>query len=221
MKKTIAILLATLCAIASAFMSGCKSNNELDNNVSQLRFEILVGESEGYKMTAYFEMCEFPLAADGIANTLSKVIKLKLTQTGDEGTFETKFTVAGINYTKKFEYNPIGSNYAADVFVESFPDSDFAVDIIDGEKQETVILKSVKTSGIIDHAAALETAKSEFSGKLDTLQSSKTDYEYQIRLLCENDNVFWFVGLVTSGGTNAALIDASSGKVVAKKELAA
>lgn len=217
MKKKICIVLAVFCLF---LLSACQKQNAYVEKISQLRYDILVGESQSYNVKAYVEKREYPYKADGIVqdtkNYVIFKINFKTEQTGVTGELKINFTTDK-EYSSSLIFKPEQDSYIATVEVSTLPTAKLTATVTLSEAQENVELTSICGNVITPEKALLSaiTAKQEL---VKTLEDTNANYEIMVRLINQENSIYYYVGIVESEYTTALLIS-DTGKVLAEKRI--
>ena len=221
MKKPIAAI-AVFCLLSCCFLilCACKDVSRYEAEVSQLRFACFNGESETYSVTAYSERREYPLLSDGYAGEKSNFVVLKIQFKNSQKSLINDLSAdfyVDKAYNVKLVYKPENECYVANVAVSELPSEDFTLTLTVGSESENVPLKKFLNASLTPTKvlSAATSAKKELFEKLD---AENADYEIMIRLMIENEQAFYYVGIVETEYTTALLFD-DGGKLLAEKRL--
>ena len=101
----------------------------------------------------------------------------------------------------------------------SLPERSITIDIVCGENTTTVTLYSKLNEDTISYTDALKKATDKASDFLkEHTKKGVLKAEIAIRLLCENDKNFYYVGFICEEGLKRAyLIDGKTGEIIAEK----
>lgn len=213
-----AAMAATLAVIAA----GCSDRADLTPFVSQLRSDILKGESENYIVTCYTETREKPLIPDGKKENVSPAVIIKLKAknelpeilSGAKATFTTDK-----EYTALFAFRPESDTYVALLYVGSLPEEDLTVTITTDETQENAELSSVIENGAGLSLKAIDTAAETYKEFFDSEDYKSGAFEINVRVMESDETIYYFVGFVTKDKTEAFLVSADAKNVLARKTL--
>ena len=101
--KKIALCVVLLLAFQFA---GCKKNSEYDDKISQLRYDVLYGETDEFDVTAYIEKREDPIFQDGLVGEKINLLTFKIEFDKDivlKSSPVIEFETDGIKYRKETE----------------------------------------------------------------------------------------------------------------------
>ena len=206
------LLLFTLCS--------CGKTTDLYDRVSQVRTACYTGESNSFTVTAYSEMREYPLKADGYAGEMHDYIILKVRLKNTENALITGLSAdfsLDKGYSATMPYKAETDAYVATVAGNELPDNNFTVTITyDGESENVSLEKAGKIA--LSPTDALKVATAHKKAFIDELTGKSADFEIMIRVMLESDKLYWYVGIVETEYTTALLISAD-GKVLAEKRL--
>ena len=222
MIKKLIVTIAALCLLLSVFsLQGCSKKADLAPFVSQMRTDVLKGESENYEIRCYAETREKPLLPDGKKQNVSPavIIKLKIKTptevvSGAKVTFKTD-----TEYSAVFAFRPESDTYVALCYVYELPEDCLTVTVTVGETSENAELSSVKTPDLADPLAALSFAQDSYGEFFDGKEYSEGKFEINIRLLEAEDGLYYYVGFITERKTEAFLISKDAKSVIARKTL--
>lgn len=220
MKKALCSLICIL-AVAAAFpLFSCDKRIDYFSYVSELRSDIFTGEKDNYCITVYAGMKEKPFAHDGVANDTALTLTVKLiTKEKINEAVTVKLSYDGKEYTKTLEYNPVLTTVSADITVEALPQKKLQATLSHGETVETIQLSSLRLDDSANYTQALKAATdkaSEFINKNSTGANFKG--EICIRLLCEGDKNYYYVGFILNDGLALAyLLDGKTCEIIAEK----
>ncbi len=216
---TLKRLLFLLLALPLLFFVGCKEQVNYFDYVSELRSNIFLAKTEEYSLKIFAVRKETPYVADGIPQSGSSRIEVYfLPPEGDRITNITlrigKETVGG-----EMSYDNVKCEYyysrTMDVSALSFIDCTIEY----GEKKIELRANSVVT----EHTLSPEIALQKLQETQPELFASLTDEygfagEIYLRLLFE-DSPYYYIGVIDRDGkVTAFLMNAESGKILAKRE---
>ena len=218
MKKKLFAIFTVLCLL---FLAACQPKNAYDDKISQLRYDILAGESENYTVKAYLENRETPYKADGIVQELKNYIIFKINFKNEPsaitGELEIAFTHDDKDYSSSLIYKPEFDSYVATFEVKSQPIAPLTATITLLEAQENVTLASI-CKDVIKPEKALQTAITAKQELLSELEKNNANYEIMVRLINQEQSVYYYVGIVENEYTTALLIS-DTGKLLAEKRI--
>lgn len=212
------IVILTLTLIASS----CKNNLDLTVYVSEYRSAIYEGESDGYLVTVSVEEREDPFIIDGFVGSVKKILTVKLETKNnliDDAKIELNYD--GYFLSGNFIYSPLNGKYVAEIITEKLPSTPTILGkLTSGENECKIELKSKVISGNLNYTEVLEKVKIQEGKTVEKLfDSSSVSTEIHIRLICEKNKNYYYVGFCCKDGkTYAYLVDAKSGEILATKQ---
>ena len=217
--KKIVLIIVTFTLLLSAF-SGCKQKVDLTNDISELRYDILVGQNENFTVKGECYERETPRFKDGEIKEKTNCFVLTLTNCNLNVTYTASFTQNGINYSQKFNLSPTNSKLQA-TFNAKVTAGQLTVKINGGSVNETIELKSIVPNGAKDYKTALNSLLESQPSLINKyMLDGKFQGEIAVRLLVEKQKAYYYIGLTdTSKNTTALLIDADTLEVLAIRKV--
>ena len=215
--KKILIVITLICSILVS--TSCSKKCEYDQKISQLRLDVLIGETEDIKVICYPEQRESLYEADGKCSALESTLIFKLYfKNPDKGSeaCAVKFSLNGKDYSGNFEYSPLSTNLHCSLKADSLPSNSLAVTLESEKICQTVHLKSVRNQNTLSYSEAIEHLKNNDPTGTDMLVGENT--EIRIRLIDNGGKDYWYIGLVSPEKDVSYLLDGESGEIVAKKD---
>ena len=218
--KRFSIVLASLFFfVLLPFFSSCKKELDYFDYVSELRSNIFLAETETFSLRIYAIQKENPYASDGIPMEKSTRTEVYLVAPSGEKTYELYFTVSEKTYGGEMSFDNVKAEYyfSCSLDVSELLEIPCSIEC-DGTQTELCAI-SVKNEATLTPQNALNklrTAESElFESMTDKYGFSGEIY---LRLLYE-DFPYYYVGIIDRNGkTNAFLLNAETGKILAKRE---
>ncbi len=201
-------------------LSGCKKNAEYEDKISQLRYDVLYGETDDFDVTAYVEKREDPVCQDGLAGETANFLTFKIEFDRDtvlKSSPVIEFETDGIKYRKETEYKPLSDFVYCFFSPKKLPDKKLNVKITTDEKSETVTLLSVKTKSTLTYNEVLNSLIKSKTPSATEIFDGKTQYEIKIRLIYSDGYECYFIGLETKEKSVSFLLDGSTGEIIAIK----
>lgn len=206
MKKISLIVFSLLLVI---FSTGCEKKIDYSNRISQLRTTILIGETENLSIICFAELREQPYIADGNVDEKVNTLIFKFTaKKSNQENVICKFQCEN-DYSFELQKSDLVYGCVESIIVDSLPTNGLVISVND----KPVSLSAVDLSGAISFEDAIKSTKEKNSHLFDNVNCS----ELQIRLIYENDTIFWFVGIIDAENTNAFLINGKTGEIIAEK----
>lgn len=194
----------------------CHTSQE-QNNISQIRNNVFYGEENGICIKAYSEEKEYPFINDGIANNRENFVIVKVLNFYEDTNLTLQFS--GKSYSAKAQYNPTSNSMDCTFLVKSLPNKELVVLAENNGNKTQITCKSLLKSDTISPLTALEKANSQQQEFVSSLYENGTfKAEIYIRLICEGDYNFYYVGY--GQGNNkitAFLLDGITGEILAGK----
>ena len=207
-------LFCTICLFSS-----CKKEIDYFNYVSELRNNIFLAQTDEYSLRVYSVIKESPYAADGIPRETSARTEIYLTAPSGDKTYELTFTVNGETYGGELSYDNVRGEYyysrTLDISKLTELDCTLICDTTQTQIKATSVLDPNTLSPQTILSGLVKTEAQLFNDMTD-------DYgftgEIYIRLIYE-DAPYYYVGVINrSGCTNAFLLNAYTGKILAKRQ---
>lgn len=201
-------------------LTGCKKYAEYEDKISQLRYDVLYGETDEFDVTAYVEKREDPIYQDGLTGDIANFLTFKIEFDRDavlRSSPVIEFETDGIKYRKETEYKPLSDFVYCFFSPKKLPDKKLNVKITTDEKSETVTLLSVKKNDTLTYKEALNSLRKSKAAPADEFFDGKTPYEIKIRLIYSDGYNCYFIGLETKEKSVGFLLDGSTGEIIAIK----
>lgn len=162
---------------------------------------------------------EYPFASDGYVGTLSKTVEVTLVETENSDAIYEVYFLEDVPRGGEMSFRSVTGDRYYSRGVETFPEGVLSLRIVRDGKSEDIALTSVKNQKTLSPASALESALLSEKETVKKL-SSGGDFsgELHVRLLRRDKN-YYYVGIVDRNKkTVCMLLDAESGKVLARRE---
>ena len=219
-KKRLLRMFALCILSALIFLfPACKKETDYFSYVSELRENILLAKTETLSLRAYAVQKEIPYETDGIARETSTRAEIYLTAPSGDKTCLLSFTIADQTYGGEMSYDNVKAEYYYSCTLDISSLSELSFDVEYGEEQVTLHAISVKTERTLPPKTLLQSLQ-----KTETeLFESMTDKygfagEIYLRLLYE-DAPYYYVGVIDRNGKiTAFLLNAETGKILAKRQ---
>ena len=211
--------LATCIVCCLAFLSACEKQVDYFEYVSELRSNILLGEQDGFCIRVYAVEKENPYAADGLKRDINKRTEIYLTAPSGEKEYFIALTVDGTLYRGDAVYDNVKSEYYFSCQADVSKLCVLPICVEFGDTKVELNTQSVKTENVLTPTAALKKLCDEHG---ETFSSLTDKYgfagEIYIRLIYEDAAYYYFGIIEKSGKITAFLMNAESGKILAKRE---
>ena len=210
-----------LCARAvflCVFFTACNQKVDYFGYVSELRSDIFLAEADGFSLRIYAVTKENPYVMDGIPKERSSRVEAYLVAPEGDKTCNFSFTCEGQSYGGEMSFDNVKTEYYYACTLDIASVSELPCRIEYGDKTLELIARSVKTSDTLTPQNVLKNLETEEA----ELFSSLTDKygfagEIYLRLIYE-DAPYYYVGIIDrNGNIHAFLINAKTGKVLAKR----
>jgi uncharacterized membrane protein YkoI len=218
--KKIAIVLYCLLFFGLCIsLSACQKTVDYYDYVSECRSNIFLAETDGFSFRAYALVRETPYASDGVVmQTAPRFETYFIAPSGDKECKLT-FRVDGKEYGGDMSYDNVKAEYYYFCSLDLSTATEIDVSILYGEASLSLKAKSVLQGDILSPKAVLEQlclSENQFFTELTDEYGFAG--EIYVRLLYEDDP-FYYVGVIAKDGkTTAFLLNAKTGKVLAKRQ---
>lgn len=219
--RKIKVFTLLLVSVFFLFLTLCSCKTQVDyfEYVSELRSNILLGETDGLCVRVYAVEKEHPYVADGTKRNVSKRTEIYLSAPSGEKEYIIAFEIGGEKFSGDAVYDNVKAEYyfSCQADVSSLSELPLSIEY-DGTKVE-VNTKSVRNENTLDPIDALKKLSDE---NVELFNSLTDKYgfagEIYIRLIYEDAAYYYFGIIEKSGKITAFLMNAESGKILAKRE---
>lgn len=221
--RPIKLLRALLACAILLFLCGnlfaCQKEIRYFDYVSELRNNILLAKSDEFDLRIYSLVKESPYSADGVARERNTRTEIRLVAPSGDKTCNVSFTVNETDYGGEMSYDNAKAEYYFACPLDISKLSQLVCNVTYGETEYTFTATSVLSEKTLTPETVL---KNLVSAEHELFASMTDKYgfsgEIYLRLIYE-DSPYYYVGVIDrSGKTNAFLINATSGKILAKRE---
>lgn len=218
-KKIAAAFSAISLFILCVSFSSCQKTIDYYDYVSECRSNIFLAETDEFSFRAYALVRETPYNSDGVVmQTAPRFETYFIAPSGDKECTLT-FRVNGKEYGGDMSYDNVKAEYYYFCSLDVSTATEIDVSILYGETSLSLTAKSVLQDDILSPKVALEklclAEKQFFTDMTDEYGFAGEIY---LRLLYEDDP-FYYVGVIGKDGkTTAFLLNAKTGKVLAKRQ---
>ncbi len=211
-------ILFAIFVFCSLFAS-CKKETDYSQYVSELRSNILLCENGELSVRVYAVEKESPYAPDGVKREISKRTELYLQAPSGECEYILSFSVNGKNYHGDAVYDNVKGEYYFSCSADVSTLTTLPILIEFEENKIEMNAKSVRSETMLSPLKALEKLQTE-NAELFTSLTDKYGFagEIYIRLIFEDSAYYYFGIIEKSGKITAFLMNAESGKILAKRE---
>lgn len=215
--RAVFALMLLLCISLCLF--SCKKEIRYFDYVSELRSNVFLASSDEFSLRVYSIKKESPYSADGVPREINVRTELWLVAPSGEKECNLTFTVDGNPYGGEMAYDNVKGEYYLACNLDTSALSAVECNISYGEQEYTLTAKSVLSQDTLSPETVL---KNLVNAEAELFASMTDKYgfagEIYLRLIYE-DSPYYYVGVIDrSGKINAFLINATSGKILAKRE---
>ncbi|MBR2646416.1 MAG: hypothetical protein IKD47_02530 [Clostridia bacterium] len=218
--KLVGQILATLFVLFFSFSCvSCKKTVEYFDYVSELRSNIFICETETLSLRVYAVRKESPYATDGIPKESVPRAEVRLVAPSFDKTCQLSFSIHGKTYGGEMSFDNVKTEYYYACTLDISALREIVCKIEYGDTAVEMTAKSVLTERTIPAKTALKNIYHEEKALFDSL-TDRYGFagEIHIRLLYE-DAPYYYVGVIDrSGNINAFLVNAETGKILAKRQ---
>lgn len=217
--RLLRIFLALFFAFSLFSLASCKKETDYFSYVSELRSNVLLCKTDEYSLRAYATTKEYPYATDGVAHESTTRLEIFLLANDTTKEYYIYFTVNGKEYGGDMTFDNVKSEYYYSCALDASALQELPVRIECGENKTQLTATSVRTPDTLTPKQALTHLKNAQS-ELFTSLTDKHGFagEIQIRLIYE-EHPYYYIGVINrSGKTTAYLMNANTGKLLAKRE---
>lgn len=216
--KSFCLLLAITLLCSCLF--ACKQKVDYFSYVSELRKDIFTAENDEVSLLVYAGAKENPAIFDGVKNETRLIVGVKAIFNEEPQTAVTaKICFNDKNYELPLDFHPVKRALAGEVEVPVLPENSVEVVLCYNQTEVCLTANSRLNQDTIAYSDALDsvTKKADDFFKEHT-KNGVLKAEIVIRLLCEQNKNYYYVGLVCAEGLKRSyLVDGTTGEVVAEK----
>lgn len=192
--------------------AGC-SKTGYENNISEIRENIFIGESEHFEISVYVGKREDPYKADGVANKMTQyflvVIEPKFDTTEDD-IMNTNVIIKGQIYAKSLTKDIFRDKFIYD-FVNLKAAENFTINVQVLSYDEDVAMLEMLTAGMKTYTEALTEAMVMLKDKFEaTKDEKKYSCEIYVRLsyskFMSDKRLYWHVSILDRQGNITGVI---------------
>ena len=199
---------------------GCSKTVDYLDCVSELRDNVFLAETDDFSLRIYAVKKEHPYVSDGIPQASTSRIEAYLVAPNGTKTCHFSFTANGERYQGEMSFDNVKCEYYYSRTLDVSKLKTIDCEIVYDEKTIALTAKSVKDEKTLSHTQIL---KQLYDAERELFETMTDAYgftgEIYVRLLYE-DAPYYYVGVMERTGTvHAFLINAQSGKVIAKRNL--
>jgi len=197
----------------------CAKKLDLSDYVSELRSNIYIAEKDGFSLRIYAVLKESPYVADGIVQERSARVEAHLIAPEGQETCRLTFSYGGKDYGGEMSFDNVKTEYYFSRTLELSNASELPCVIEYGSTKVEFTAVSVKTAETLSPENILKNLHREESEFFSSL-TDKYGFsgEIYLRLIYE-DAPYYYVGVIDRNGKiNAFLLNANTGKILAKRK---
>ena len=214
--KLLTLLLLTFLVLG---VTGCKKSVDYFSYVSELRNNILLAEDENFSIKIYGVAKETPYVADGIPKEITTRTEIYFIAPEGNQNCTISFTVDGKEYGGEMSFDNVKTEYFLSCTLDISACESIPCTITYGDKHLELNALSVLKQDTLTPQDVLTIIQTESSELFESM-TDKYGFtgEIYIRLIYE-DAPYYYVGIIDRNGTiNAFLLNATSGKILAKRQ---
>lgn len=216
LKNALCLLLALLF---SCLLAACNKEIDYFDYVSELRSNIFLAEADGFSLRIYAVTKENPYLTDGIPMERSTRVEAYLIAPEGDEACNFAFTYADKTHGGEMSFDNVKTEYYYSCTLDVSEATELPCHIEYGEKTLDLKAVSVRTEDTLTPQNILNDLRNEET-KLFASLTDKYGFagEIYLRLIYE-DSPYYYVGIIDrSGNINAFLINAKTGKILAKRK---
>lgn len=219
MKKFLCGLLAAAALVA---LSACSDTDALKASVSEYRSNLYMGTQESYSVFAAWSTREYPYVSDGNVGEMSDLFEVTLSAADNTVTYSVKYTIDGKEYSSQLSFDSVRMVHTCSLSLPEPKESEITFKIL-GEEKETlaeVCAASIKNEEVLSLEKLLAAVQESEKDRIASMmRGSEFCGEIYVRLLYENEQCYYYIGLIDrDGGCYSLLADAVTGEIVATRE---
>lgn len=214
--KKLLVLGAVMLGLVFA-LTGC-SKNSYENNISEIRDNIFIGETEHFEVSVFTGKREDPYKADGVANKMIPyflVIVSPKFDTTEDDTMNANVMIKNKSYVKNLTKDVFRDKFIYD-YANLSADENFVINLQIQSYDEDVTMLEMFTAGMKPYSEALTEAMAMLKDKLEaTKEGNKYNCEIYVKLsfstFMSDQRLYWHVSLLDSmGNITGVIIDADT-----------
>ena len=216
MMKRFVLFFIVLFSIA---FCACKKEIRYFDYVSELRSNILLARQDGFSLRVYAVEKEYPYIADGVKRETSVRTEIYLLAPSGDKNYEIAFTINGVTHSGEMSFDNVKAEYYYSCSSDISLSEKLTVSISHGEIVKEFTAVSVTTADTLSPEKALQTLIKTENGLFEDM-TDKYGFagEIYIRLIYE-EKPYYYIGIIDrNGNTTAFLMNAETGKVLAKRQ---
>ena len=219
MKKFLCGLLAAAALVA---LSACSDTDALKASVSEYRSNIYMGTQENYSVFAAWSTREYPYVSDGNVGEMSDLFEVTLSAADNTVTYSVEYTVDGKEYSLQLSFDSVRMVHTCSLSLPEPKESTIAFKVLGDEKETLaeITAESIRSEEVLSLEKLLAAVQESEKNRIASMmRGSEFCGEIYVRLLYENEQCYYYVGLIDrDGGCYSLLADAVTGEIVATRE---
>lgn len=214
MKKIIAFVFA-LCSLL--FLYSCEKDQGLLPYLSEVRTDILTGESENYSVKACVIKTESPLTDDGKTEKLIPFLRFFLKAEDLNAVYKIDFIIGENAYSRDFSLDPASGEFTASVETDELTQKTLDVRISCAGNVESINLTSIVPENALTHTAVLDAVLLNNPELFNAYRDEEGNFlaEIRLKITVKDDKPYYFFGIVDGKSRKAFLADGITGEVLA------
>ncbi len=208
-----------LLACLSAFFISCKKEIRYFDYVSELRNNVFLASDDEFSLRIYSVQKESPYSADGVPRETNVRTEIWLVAPSGEKECNVSFEIDGETHGGEMSYDNVKAEYYLSCNLDISTLSTLTCSIAYGETERELTAKSVLSKDTLPAETVLKNLVLS-EQELFTSMTDKYGFagEIYLRLIYE-DSPYYYVGVIDRNGKiSAFLINATSGKILAKRQ---
>ncbi len=208
-----------LFVLLLGFLSGCQKKLDYFDYVSELRSTIFLAQEEDFSLRIYAVKKETPYLTDGIPQEVSPRFEAYLVAPDGSKTTNLSFEIDGRIFGGEMSFDNVKREYFYSCTLDISALDEIACTLQYGERELKMTAKSVLDGNALSPKAALEKLTKEHAALFSSLSDAYGFAgEIYLRLIYE-ESAYYYIGVIDrTGKINAFLMNAESGKILAKRE---
>jgi len=214
MKKSIFCLILPILFLFG--MTGCKKSG-YEEQLSDVRSDLFLAETEEFSLSLACISRETPYLTDGVAAEMSNLIEIVLQENGVHSEQYSVYLLGDKTTGGEMSYRSVQGDYYYSHGVDEFPTGTVSLRVQWGNETREISATSVKNENTLSVKEALDLSVEHEKETIDRLSRNGVfEGEFHVRLIRRDKN-YYYVGIVTKDQTIALLLEADSGKVLARR----
>jgi hypothetical protein len=217
-KKRLFALFTSLFLFPCLF-TACDKKQNIAEYFSEYRSNLFIAETDDFSLRAYAIEKEHPFVADGMVGVKATFTEVYISASDGSLPCKVSFRVSNLDYSGEAAYDSVKREYFFSCAADVCDTQILPVSIELGGSMYEVNALSVKTDDTLDGEIAvgfLQQSEQEFFKSITI--KGRLEAELHVRLIYE-EAPYYYVGIVEKSGKRTAfLLDAETGKLLAKRE---